>query len=58
MERLLPEYAIGMLLYDKFLSVNKDATGGGTSSEHNEGERRRISATGGSSFIRSFRNDE
>jgi len=37
MEILLPEYAIGMLLYDRFLWVNKDATGGGTSSEHKEG---------------------
>jgi hypothetical protein len=37
MERLLLEFANGMLLYDRFCWVNKGATGGGNSSEYEEG---------------------
>jgi len=58
MERLLPECTTWMLHYERYLWVNNDATGGGTSSEHKEGQSRRSSETRSSSFIRSFRNDE
>ena len=37
MERLLAEFATGMLLYDRFCWVNEGATGGGNSSQHKEG---------------------
>jgi len=37
MERLLPEFSTGMLLYDRFCWVNEGATGGGNSSEYKEG---------------------
>ena len=58
MERLLPEFATGMLLYDRFCWVNEGAIVGGSSPEHKEVERRWSSETGDNSFIRNFRNDE
>jgi hypothetical protein len=58
MERLLPEFANGMLLYDRFCWVNEGATGGGNSSQHKEGEKKWSSETGDNSFILNFRNDE
>ena len=58
MEKLLPEFATGMLLDDRFWWFEEGSTRGGNSSEHKEGERRWSSETGDGSFIRNFLNDE